>query len=268
MAGGVKLVLCRRYHRSDRAVREELLELIESAAGYYDDAVKVNDFYDFSFACELGESEDVWLDLRIGGCSIPLRWSVKELARSAYALRHTRAVDDRRVCADPERSKFVVDHLTGKKREAALKLLDGRVPRWKTRLNHRLVRRRANRETVWFYTAGPEGSGAAWQAFQQDTQRNDGISRYYAARPDACSAAMSPLVDGASAAEATRAGKKVGQSGAVVAFCSRRDKTLFCAAKKLLVSDEAYDSYAPMPEKILLDFADLFNAEISEVCDG
>ena len=120
-------------------VREEVLDLTESAAGYYDDAVKVNDFYDFSFACELGENKDMWLDLRLDSCSIPLRGPVKELARLAYALHNTRIVGDWRVCADLERSKFVADRLTGKKREAALKLLNGRVSRWKTRVSRRFA---------------------------------------------------------------------------------------------------------------------------------
>ncbi|WP_242370233.1 hypothetical protein [Adlercreutzia muris] len=293
--GSVELVLCRRYHCCDRAVREKVLELTESAVGYYDDAVKINDFYDFFFACELGESEDVRLDLRLDGCGTPLRWSVKELARSAYALRHTRIVGDWRVCADLERSKFVVDHLTGKKREAALKLLDGRVPRWKTRLNRRLVWRLAERERVWLCTDGPEGSGAAWEAFQRNSECQDGVARYYAAResggvggdgadggvelaggaesaPAACEPASASRGantaklsrrDGAgSAAISAKPGQKVDASGKVISFGSRRHKSLFCAAKKLITSDSSFGSCSPMPEKSLLDFADLFNAEI------
>lgn len=37
---------------------------------------------------------------------------------------------------------------------------------------------------------------------------------------------------------------------------------LFCAAMEIIASDTDFAAYSPMPEKSLLDFADLFNAEI------
>ena len=41
---------------------------------------------------------------------------------------------------------------------------------------------------------------------------------------------------------------------------------LFCAATEIIVSDSGFAAYSPMPEKSLLDFADLFNAEIVPTC--
>ncbi|NCA32188.1 CDP-glycerol glycerophosphotransferase family protein [Adlercreutzia muris] len=239
--GDIELMLCHRSQRRDRAVSSSMLELAESAQGYYDGKIKVNEFYDFEFACDLGESEDVFLDLRLDGASIPLRWTVKELARSAYALRNTRIVEDWRVQIDLEKSKIVVDNLKGKAMEAALKQLDGRVPRWKTRLDRRLIRNLAKDECIWVYADGPNGTDEDWRQFVQDAQLNDGITRYYAD----CGQ-----------------GRKAPGRGKTIPFGSRQHKMLFCAAKKIVVSDTDYDAFAPMPMKSLLDFADFFNAEI------
>ena len=79
--------------------------------------------------------------------------------------------------------------------------------------------------------------------FECDGQRDDGIARYYALR------------------EGQRP-PRCGSHGKLVAFGSRRHKMLFCAAMEIIASDTDFAAYSPMPEKSLLDFADLFNAEI------
>lgn len=165
------------------------------------------------------------------------------MACSAYALRHTRIVGKWRVRLDLGKGEIVVDHLTGKARENAIKLLDGRVPRWKTRLDRRLIRRLAEGGDIWIYTDGPDGPRSALTQFECDGQRDDGIARYYALR------------------EGQRP-PRCGSHGKLVAFGSRRHKMLFCAAMEIIASDTDFAAYSPMPEKSLLDFADLFNAEI------
>lgn len=241
--GRVELRLRRRPQRQDRGGSEVILEPDEVVEGRGGAAVKAGLSYAFQFACDLGESEEIWLELRLDGANIPLRWSVREMARSAYALRHTRIVGKWRVRLDLDKGEIIVDHLTGEARENAIELLDGRVPRWKTRLDRRLIRRLAEGGDIWIYADGPDGPRSALAQFERDSQRDDGIARYYALRkgqqPPRC-----------------------GSHGKLVAFGSRRHKMLFCAATEIIASDTDFAAYSPMPEKSLLDFADLFNAEI------
>ncbi len=244
--GAAGLVLCHRRHCDDRGVTELPLEPSAMVEGPDDAAIKLGRSFGFGFACDLGESEDVWLDLRLDGASIPLRWSVKGLARSAYALRHTRIVGEWRARLDLEKGKVVIDRLRGRERESALKQLDGRVPRWKTRLDRHLIRRLAEGEDIWLYADGPDGAGDARARFECDSQRADGVARYYAVRKG-------------------QKAPRVGQHGKTVAFGSRRHKMFFCAAKKIITSDLDFAAYSPMSEKSLLDFADLFNAEVLTV---
>lgn len=245
--GGVELLLRRRPRKADRGGSADALALTEIVEGCPTATVKLGRSFRFDFACNLDESEDIWLELRLDGASIPLRWSVREMACSAYALRRTRIVGKWRVRLDLGKGEIVVDHLTGKARENAIKLLDGRVPRWKTRLDRRLIRRLAEGGDIWIYTDGPDGPRSALTQFECDSQRDDGIARYYALRkgqqPPRC-----------------------GSHGKLVAFGSRRHKMLFCAATEIIVSDSGFAAYSPMPEKSLLDFADLFNAEIVPTC--
>lgn len=241
--GEVELLLRRRPHGQDRGGRADVLALDELVEGCPTAAVRLGRSFRFGFSCELGASEDIWLDLRLDGASIPLVWSVRGLARSAYALRHTRIAGPWRVRLDLDKAKIVVDRVEGKSRDAALKQLDSRVPRWKTRLDRHLIRRLAEGGDIWVYADAPDGSGEVRAQFERDSQRSDGVARYYAVRP----------------------GRKVphaGPGGKVVSFGSRRHKMLFCAAKKIIAPTDDFVTYSPMPEKSLLDFADLFNGEI------
>lgn len=241
--GSVEMLLCRRPRKDDRGGRADGLALDELVEGCPTATVRLGRSFRFGFSCELGASEDIWLDLRLSGASIPLAWSVKGLARSAYALRHTRIVGPWRVRLDVEKARIVVDRVEGKAREDALRQLDGWVPRWKTRLDRRLIRRLAKGADIWVYADGPDGSEEVRSQFEHDSQRNDGVTRYYAVRPGQ---------------KAPHAGKH----GKVVSFGSRRHKMLFCAAKKIIAPTDDFATYSPMPEKSLLDFADLFNGEI------
>ncbi len=245
--GSVELLLCRRLRKDDRGGTADALALEESVEGCPTAAVRLGRSFFFSFACGLGGSENVWLDLRLNGTSIPLAWSVKELARSAYALRHMRIVGPWRVRLDVGKARITVDRVEGKSRDAALRQLDGRVPRWKTRLDRRLIRRLAEGADIWVYADGPDGSEEVRSRFEHDSQRDDGVMRYYAVRPGQ---------------KAPHAGKH----GKVVSFGSRRHKMLFCAAKKIIAPTDDFATYSPMPEKSLLDFADLFNGEVEATC--
>lgn len=241
--GKVELLLRRRPHGQDRGGRADVLALDELVEGCPTAAVRLGRSFRFGFSCELGASEDIWLDLRLDGASIPLVWSVRGLARSAYALRHTRIVGPWRVRLDLDKAKIAVDRVEGRSRDAALKQLDGRVPRWKTRLDRRLIRRLAEGGDIWVYADAPDGLGEVRAQFERDCQRSDGVARYYAVRP------------GQKAPHA-------GLGGKVVSFGSRRHKMLFCAAKKTIAPTDDFATYSPMPEKSLLDFADLFNGEV------
>ena len=74
--------------------------------------------------------------------------------------------------------------------------------------------------------------------------RDDGIVRYYAARPG------------------QTAPPRPGKNGKIVRFGSRRHKMLFCAAQRIIAPAADFATYSPMPEKSLLDFADLFNGGV------
>lgn len=245
--GEVELLLRRRPHGQDRGGRADVLALDELVEGCPTAAVRLGRSFRFGYSCELGASEDIWLDLRLDGASIPLVWSVRGLARSAYALRHARIAGPWRVRLDLDKVKIVVDRVEGKSRDAALKQLDGRVPRWKTRLDRRLIRRLAEGGDIWVYADAPDGLGEVRAQFERDCQRSDGVARYYAVRP------------GQKAPHA-------GLGGKIVSFGSRRHKMLFCAAKKIIAPTDDFATYSPMPEKSLLDFADLFNGEVKAAC--
>ncbi len=245
--GSVELLLRRRL-KGDEWEGEALPLALEETVEYCQTpAAPTRRTFAFSLACDLGESEDIRLDLRLDGASIPLTWSARELARSAYALRHTRIVGEWRVRLDLDGAKIVVDRLEGKARDAAVKQMEGRVPRWKTRLDRRLIRRLAEGKDIWLYADEPGDRGEAWARFERDSRRNDGIARYYAAR----SGQKPP---------------RPGAHGKIVDFGSRRHKMLFCAAKKIVAPTDDFATYSPMPEKSLLDFADLFNGEAEAVC--
>lgn len=79
--------------------------------------------------------------------------------------------------------------------------------------------------------------------FECDSLRDDGIVRYYAARSG-------------------QAAPRPGKHGRLVRFGSRRHKMLFCAAQRVIAPAADFATYSPMPEKSLLDFADLFNGEV------
>lgn len=245
--GGVELLLHRRPRKVDRGGSADALALTEIVEGCPTATVKLGRSFQFDFACDLGESEDIWLDLRLDGATIPLTWSVRELARSAHALRHERIVGLWRVRADLDRSKIAVDRLEGKALRAALKQHDGRVPRWKTRLDRCLIRRLLARPEIWLYSDGPDAGDEAQTMFECDSLRDDGIVRYYVARSG-------------------QAAPRPGKHGRIVRFGSRRHKMLFCAAQRIIAPAADFATYCPMPEKSLLDFADLFNGEVETAC--
>ena len=109
--GGVELLLRRRPRKADRGGSADTLVLTEAVEGCPTATVRLGRSFQFSFARDLGESEDIWLELRLGGATIPLAWSVKVLARSAHALRNERIVGSWRVRTDLDGSKIVVDRL-------------------------------------------------------------------------------------------------------------------------------------------------------------
>ena len=241
--GGVELLLRRRPRKADRGGSADALALTEIVEACPTATVKLGRSFRFDFTCNLDESEDIWLDLRLDGVTIPLAWSVRGLARSAHALRHERIVGSWRVRADLDRSKIAVDRLEGKALQAALKQHDGRVPRWKTRLDRRLIRHLLVGSEIWLYSDGPDAEDEARTMFECDSLRDDGIVRYYAAR----SGQVAP---------------RPGKHGRIVSFGSRRHKMLFCAAQRIIAPAADFATYSPMPEKSLLDFADLFNGEV------
>ena len=241
--GGVELLLRRRPRKADRGGSADALALTEIVEACPTATVKLGRSFRFDFTCNLDESEDIWLDLRLDGVTIPLAWSVRGLARSAHALRHERIVGSWRVRADLDRSKIAVDRLEGKALQAALKQHDGRVPRWKTRLDRRLIRHLLVGSEIWLYSDGPDAEDEARTMFECDSLRDDGIVRYYAAR----SGQVAP---------------RPGKHGRIVRFGSRRHKMLFCAAQRIIAPASDFATYSPMPEKSLLDFADLFNGEV------
>ena len=241
--GGVELLLRRRPRKADRGGSADALALTEIVEACPTATVKLGRSFRFDFTCNLDESEDIWLDLRLDGVTIPLAWSVRGLARSAHALRHERIVGSWRVRADLDRSKIAVDRLEGKALQAALKQHDGRVPRWKTRLDRRLIRHLLVGSEIWLYSDGPDAEDEARTMFECDSLRDDGIVRYYAAR----SGQVAP---------------RPGKHGRIVRFGSRRHKMLFCAAQRIIAPAADFATYSPMPEKSLLDFADLFNGEV------
>lgn len=241
--GGVELLLRRRPRKADRGGSADALTLTEIVEACPTATVKLGRSFRFDFACDLGESEDIWLDLRLDGATIPLAWSVRGLARSAHALRHERIVGSWRVRADLDRSKIAVDRLEGKALRAALKQHDGRVPRWKTRLDRRLIRHLLAGPEIWLYSDGPDAEDEARTMFECDSLRDDGIVRYYAARSG-------------------QAAPRPGKHGKIVHFGSRRHKMLFCAAQRIIAPAADFATYSPMPEKSLLDFADLFNGGV------
>ena len=245
--GGVELLLRRRPRKADRGGSADALVLTEIVEGCPTATVKLGRSFQFDFACDLGESEDIWLDLRLDGATIPLAWSVRGLARSAHALRHERIVGSWRVRADLDRSKIAVDRLEGKALQAALKQHDGRVPRWKTRLDRCLIRRLLVGPEIWLYSDGSDAGDEARTMFECDSLRDDGIVRYYAAR------------------SGQTAPPRPGKNGKIVRFGSRRHKMLFCAAQRIIAPAADFAAYCPMPEKSLLDFADLFNGEVETV---
>ena len=79
--------------------------------------------------------------------------------------------------------------------------------------------------------------------FERDSLQNDGIVRYYAVHSG-------------------QAMPRPGVHGKTVRFGSRRHKMLFCAAIRIITPAADFATYSPMPEKSLLDFADLFNGEV------
>lgn len=241
--GGVELLLRRRPRKADRGGSADALALTEIVEACPTATVKLGRSFRFDFTCNLDESEDIWLDLRLDGVTIPLAWSVRGLARSAHALRHERIVGSWRVRADLDRSKIAVDRLEGKALQAALKQHDGRVPRWKTRLDRRLIRHLLAGSEIWLYSDGPDAEDEARTMFECDSLRDDGIVRYYAARSG-------------------QAAPRPGKHGRIVRFGSRRHKMLFCAAQRIIAPAADFATYSPMPEKSLLDFADLFNGEV------
>lgn len=241
--GGVELLLRRRPRKADRGGSADALALTEIVEACPTATVKLGRSFRFDFTCNLDESEDIWLDLRLDGVTIPLAWSVRGLARSAHALRHERIVGSWRVRADLDRSKIAVDRLEGKALQAALKQHDGRVPRWKTRLDRRLIRHLLAGAEIWLYSDGPDAEDEARTMFECDSLRDDGIVRYYAARSG-------------------QAAPRPGKHGRIVRFGSRRHKMLFCAAQRIIAPAADFATYSPMPEKSLLDFADLFNGEV------
>lgn len=241
--GGVELLLRRRPRKADRGGSADALALTEIVEACPTATVKLGRSFRFDFTCNLDESEDIWLDLRLDGVTIPLAWSVRGLARSAHALRHERIVGSWRVRADLDRSKIAVDRLEGKALQAALKQHDGRVPRWKTRLDRRLIRHLLVGSEIWLYSDGPDAEDEARTMFECDSLRDDGIVRYYAAR----SGQVAP---------------RPGKHGRIVRFGSRRHKMLFCAAQRIIAPAADFATYSPMPEKSLLDFADLLNGEV------
>lgn len=245
--GGVELLLRRRPRKADRGGSADALALTEIVEACPTATVKLGRSFRFDFTCNLDESEDIWLDLRLDGVTIPLAWSVRGLARSAHALRHERIVGSWRVRADLDRSKIAVDRLEGKALQAALKQHDGRVPRWKTRLDRRLIRHLLVGSEIWLYSDGPDAEDEARTMFECDSLRDDGIVRYYAAR----SGQVAP---------------RPGKHGRIVRFGSRRHKMLFCAAQRIIAPAADFATYSPMPEKSLLDFADLFNGEVETAC--
>ena len=241
--GGVELLLRRRPRKADRGGSADALALTETVEACPTATVKLGRSFRFDFTCNLDESEDIWLDLRLDGVTIPLAWSVRGLARSAHALRHERIVGSWRVRADLDRSKIAVDRLEGKALQSALKQHDGRVPRWKTRLDRRLIRHLLAGSEIWLYSDGPDAEDEARTMFECDSLRDDGIVRYYAARSG-------------------QAAPRPGKHGRIVRFGSRRHKMLFCAAQRVIAPAADFATYSPMPEKSLLDFADLFNGEV------
>ncbi|WP_418995329.1 glycosyltransferase family 2 protein [Adlercreutzia equolifaciens] len=247
--GGVELLLRRRPRKADRGGSADALALTEIVEACPTATVKLGRSFRFDFTCNLDESEDIWLDLRLDGVTIPLAWSVRGLARSAHALRHERIVGSWRVRADLGRSKIAVDRLEGKALQAALKQHDGRVPRWKTRLDRRLIRHLLAGSEIWLYSDGPDAEDEARTMFECDSLRDDGIVRYYAARSG--QAAPRPC-----------------KHGRIVRFGSRRHKMLFCAAQRIIAPTADFATYCPMPEKSLLDFADLFNGEVETASVG
>lgn len=241
--GGVELLLRRRPRKADRGGSADALALTEIVEACPTATVKLGRSFRFDFTCNLDESEDIWLDLRLDGVTIPLAWSVRGLARSAHALRHERIVGSWRVRADLDRSKIAVDRLEGKALQSALKQHDGRVPRWKTRLDRRLIRHLLAGSEIWLYSDDPDAEDEARTMFECDSLRDDGIVRYYAARSG-------------------QAAPRPGKHGRIVRFGSRRHKMLFCAAQRVIAPAADFATYSPMPEKSLLDFADLFNGEV------
>lgn len=247
--GGVELLLRRRPRKADRGGSADALALTEIVEACPTATVKLGRSFRFDFTCNLDESEDIWLDLRLDGVTIPLAWSVRGLARSAHALRHERIVGSWRVRADLDRSKIAVDRLEGKALQSALKQHDGRVPRWKTRLDRRLIRHLLAGSEIWLYSDGPDAEDEARTMFECDSLRDDGIVRYYAARSG-------------------QAAPRPGKHGRIVRFGSRRHKMLFCAAQRVIAPAADFATYSPMPEKSLLDFADLFNGEVETASAG
>lgn len=247
--GTMELRAKRRPKDPTKAVRYETIALEESSRSYDSDMVKTNKFPGFRYECDLGLDETISFELFLDGKKIALDMLCWGRSESIYALHNTRAVDNWEVLIDEESDHISVRYLADKReiREAE-RDLDAQIPRLKTRIDRFLVRRllhgkKRKKQRIWIYVDSVGKTDNAWLQFLHDSQITDGIRRYYA-RHD------------------VKPSGKVGPSGKVITFGSRRHKMLFCNADKLICSDTAFKSFSPMPSKGFKSFTDFFNAEL------
>lgn len=247
--GTMELRAKRRPKDPTKAVRYETIALEESSRSYDSDMVKTNKFPGFRYECDLGLDETISFELFLDGKKIALDMLCWGRSESIYALHNTRVVDNWEVLIDEESDHISVRYLADKReiREAE-RGLDAQIPRLKTRIDRFLVRRllhgkKRKKQRIWIYVDSVGKTDNAWLQFLHDSQITDGIRRYYA-RHD------------------VKPSGKVGPSGKVITFGSRRHKMLFCNADKLICSDTAFKSFSPMPSKGFKSFTDFFNAEL------
>lgn len=247
--GTMELRAKRRPKDPTKAVRYETIVLEESSRSYDSDMVKTNKFPGFRYECDLGLDETISFELFLDGKKAALDVLCWGRSESVYALHNTRVVDNWEVLIDEERGHLSVRYLANKReiREAEREL-DAQIPRLKTRIDRFLVRRllhgkKRKNQKIWIYVDSVGKTDNAWLQFLHDSQIKDDIRRYYASHE-------------------VKPSGKVGPSGKVITFGSRRHKMLFCNADRLICSDTAFKSFSPMPSKGFKSFIDFFNAEL------
>lgn len=114
--GGIELLLHCRSHQCNGASDVRLLRLEEVVGGCETAAMKLYLSYKFNFTCDLADGADVWLDLRIGGAGIPLRWAMSDLRGAPWASQNVRIAHGRLIRFATEGARIQIDRLTEKMR--------------------------------------------------------------------------------------------------------------------------------------------------------